>query len=130
MPPVVLTMHALLPDDLAHMTIWIDAQLSPEIATWVSSNFSVQAFALRDLGLRDATDQQIFAAAQKAGAVVMTKDSDFVALVERYGTPPQVLWLRGGNTSNARLKQVRQATLSPALRLLQAGEALIEISAT
>jgi predicted nuclease of predicted toxin-antitoxin system len=112
------------------MTIWIDAQLSPEIATWVSSNFPVQAFALRDLGLRDATDRQIFAAAQKAGAVVMTKDSDFVELVERYGTPPQVLWLRCGNTSNARLKQILNLTLSQALILLEAGESLIEINAT
>jgi predicted nuclease of predicted toxin-antitoxin system len=31
------------------MTIWIDAQLSPAIATWIESNFSVKAYALRDL---------------------------------------------------------------------------------
>ena len=103
------------------MMSWIDAQLSPEIATWMTSNFPVQALALRDLGLRDATDRQIFAAAQKAGAVVMTKDIDFVELVERYGTPPQVLWLRCGNTSNARLKQILHTTLSQALILLEAG---------
>ncbi len=112
------------------MTIWVDAQLSPTIATWISSQFPVQCLALRDLGLRDATDRQIFAAAQQAGAVVMTKDSDFVELVEQYGTPPQVIWLRCGNTSNARLKQILSTTLSQALRLLEAGEALIEINAT
>ena len=36
------------------MTIWIDAQLSPAIAFWIEENFNVKAFALRDLGLRDA----------------------------------------------------------------------------
>jgi len=39
------------------MTIWIDAQLSPAIAKWIAESFLVQAIALRDLGLRDATDR-------------------------------------------------------------------------
>jgi predicted nuclease of predicted toxin-antitoxin system len=110
------------------MIIWIDAQLSPVIAPWLSENFAVQAIALRDLGLRDATDRQIFEAAQNAQVVVMTKDADFVSLVERYGPPPQILWLTCGNTSNARLKQILTATIAQALDLLRAGEALVEIS--
>jgi predicted nuclease of predicted toxin-antitoxin system len=112
------------------MTIWIDAQLSPAIAKWITESFSIQAVALRDLGLRDATDRQIFAAAQQAGAVVMTKDSDFVELVNRYGAPPQVIWLTCGNTSNARLKQILTTALPQAIALLDTGESLIEINAT
>ena len=112
------------------MTIWIDAQLSPAIAKWITESFSVQAVALRDLGLRDAADRQIFAAAQQAGSVVMTKDSDFVELVNRYGAPPQVIWLTCGNTSNARLKQILTKTLPQAIALLDAGEPLVEINAT
>jgi predicted nuclease of predicted toxin-antitoxin system len=54
--------------------------------------------------LRDATDHQIFLRAKQEVAVVLTKDSDFVDLVKRLGTPPQVLWLSCGNTSNARLR--------------------------
>lgn len=110
------------------MTIWIDAQLSPAVAKWISDNFPVQAVALRELGLRDASDRQIFEAAKQAGAVVMTKDSDFVELVNRYGSPPQVIWLIFGNTSNARLKQILIATLSQAIDLLRAGESLVEIA--
>lgn len=45
------------------MTIWIDAQLSPAIASWINANFAVSAVALRELGLRDATDKKIFTAA-------------------------------------------------------------------
>ena len=67
------------------MTIWIDAQLSPAIASWISDNFDIQAFAVRDIGLRDAEDIEIFQAAKQANVVVMTKDRDFVDLLEPTG---------------------------------------------
>jgi len=60
----------------------------------------------------------------------MTKDSDFAELVNRYGAPPQVIWLTCGNTSNARLKQILTKTLPQAIALLDAGEPLVEINAT
>ena len=69
------------------MTIWIDAQMSPAIAAWVNSNFAVSAVAIRDLGLRDAKDKEIFHAAKRENVVVMTKDSDFVSLLDRFGAP-------------------------------------------
>jgi len=46
------------------MIIWVDDPLSPAIAAWITENFGIQAIAVRDLGLRDATDHQIFLAAQ------------------------------------------------------------------
>jgi len=58
----------------------------------------------------------------------MTKDSDFVDLVNRLEAPPQIIWLTCGNTSNARLREVLISTLPDALELLQAGEKLVEIS--
>ncbi|MDF5718318.1 MAG: DUF5615 family PIN-like protein [Rhizonema sp. NSF051] len=30
---------------------------------------------------------------------MITKDSDFVDLVDRLGTPPQIIWLTCGDTS-------------------------------
>jgi predicted nuclease of predicted toxin-antitoxin system len=112
------------------MTIWVDAQLSPAIAARIGAQFGVTAVALRDLGLRDSTDRQIFAAAGAAGAVVMTKDGDFACLVSEFGPPPQVLWPTCGNTSNVRLKQILVVTLHRAMMLLDAGEPLVEINAT
>jgi predicted nuclease of predicted toxin-antitoxin system len=111
------------------MTIWLDAQLSPAIAAWISMQYAVPAVALRDLGLRDATDREIFFEARASDAIVMTKDSDFVRLLEGYGPPPKVIWLTCGNTSNARLKEILIETLEKALELLQAGERLVEINA-
>lgn len=109
------------------MTIWVDAQLSPAIASWISQTFPASAVALRDIGLRDAEDKEIFDTAKSASVVVLTKDADFLNLLDRHGPPPQVLWLTCGNTSNAHLKQILSATLSEAIALLEAGERLIEI---
>jgi len=109
------------------MTIWLDAQLSPQIARWISERLAVDAFAVRDLGLRDATDRTIFEAARQPDVAVMTKDIDFVHLVNSFGAPPQVLWLTCGNTSNARLHLILKETLPDALRLLAAGERIVEI---
>lgn len=110
------------------MIIWIDAQLSPAIAKWTNDSFPVQAVALHELGLRDASDRQIFEAAKQANVIVMTKDSDFIELVSRYGSPPKVIWLTCGNTSNARLKQILAFTLPKALDLLNDGESVVEIT--
>jgi predicted nuclease of predicted toxin-antitoxin system len=109
------------------MKIWINAQLSSGIVSWIATHFGIKASALRDLGLRDATDNQIFLRAKEAKAVVMTKDSDFVDLVNRLGPPPQVIWLTCGNTSNVRLRQIFEKTLHQAMLLLAAGESVIEI---
>jgi predicted nuclease of predicted toxin-antitoxin system len=109
------------------MIIWIDAQLPPVIAEWITARFDAQAAAVRDLGLRDASDQAIFAAARQSNAVVMTKDSDFVQLLDAYGPPPQVILITCGNSSNARLKFVLDQTLARAISLIQAGESLVEI---
>ncbi len=58
----------------------------------------------------------------------MTKDQDFVGLVERHGPPPQILWVTAGNTSNTRLKELFANTLVQALQLIRQGEPLVEIS--
>ncbi|HEX9918882.1 MAG TPA: DUF5615 family PIN-like protein, partial [Pyrinomonadaceae bacterium] len=73
------------------MTIWVDAQLSPAIAEWIGVNFSVPSVALRDLGLRDATDRAIFFAAREASAILITKDSDFLRLLDELGSPPKII---------------------------------------
>lgn len=91
------------------MKIWIDAQLQPTIAGWIRENFNLEALALRDLGLRDAQDTDIFAAARDENAIIMIKDSDFVDLVCRLGSPPQILWLTCSNVTNRNLRKLLSA---------------------
>lgn len=94
----------------------------------MSETFGVTAHAVRDLGLRDAKDLPIFNAAREAGGVIMSKDSDFVLLLERFGSPPQILWITCGNTSNARLRDVLRKSFPEARARLEQGEPLVEIS--
>lgn len=107
--------------------IWVDAQLSPALAPWITKELGVEAISVRRLNLLVAKDPKIFTAARDAEAIVLTKDSDFVLLLERLGPPPAVLWVRCGNTSNAHLRTVLLRTLKNALALIDAGESLVEI---
>ena len=108
----------------------MDRCSTPTLANWLTETFGLEAIALRDLGLRDAQDIEIFAAAQAENVVIMTKDSDFIDLVCRLGSPPQILWLTCGNVTNRNLRQLLTATLSDALEQLRQGEKIVEITNT
>ena len=110
--------------------IWIDAQMPPAIAAWITANFPVTCLAVRDVGLRDAEDREIFLEARKQSAIVMTKDSDFIILQNELGAPPKIIWITCGNTSNAKLKEILTPTLPEAIELLNSGEDLVEINAS
>lgn len=110
------------------MKIWIDAQLPPSLAPWITHNFDVTALSLKALSLRDAKDIEIFEAAKFADAIIMTKDSDFIDLVCRLGSPPKIIWITCGNVTNRNLRQLLTATLSEALLQLRQGESVVEIN--
>lgn len=110
------------------MKIWVDAQLSPSIAGWIRSQLGFDAVAIRDIGLRDAEDLEIFRSAKTADATVITKDRDFILLLDRLGPPPRIIWLRCGNTSNERLKEILSQTLNEATAFLDSGETMVEIN--
>jgi predicted nuclease of predicted toxin-antitoxin system len=108
--------------------IWVDAQLSPVIAQWITSTYGVDAVAVRTLRLRDARDRDIFISAREANAIIMTKDRDLVDLAIQLGSPPQILWATCGNTSNTKLKVILTRAWPLAVDLLNAGETIVEIS--
>ncbi len=62
--------------------------------------------------------------------MIITKDSDFIDLVCRLGTPPQILWLTCGNVTNQNLRRLLTATLPDALKQLEQGTIIVEISNT
>lgn len=109
------------------MKIWIDAQISPALARWMSAEFGVEATALRDLGLRNAKDGEIFERARTADAIVFSKDHDFLELLRRRGPPPKILWLSAGNSSNERLRSLSSRSWPDVRSLFEAGEALVEL---
>src|SRR3954454_19064976 len=104
------------------MTFWLDAHLDPELTLWLGRRFEITAKALRDIGLRDADDIDLYQAAKRFGkAVIVTKDSDFVELVRRLGIPPQVLLLSCGNLSTLELQALLSRRLPEALEAQQQG---------
>ena len=109
------------------MIVWLDAQLSPQLARWIEETFGIECLHVRDLGFRDAEDPEIFRKARDAGSVVMTKDEDFIRLVERNGPPPQVIWVTSGNMPNARFKSLLLKTFRDAMSLIASGETVVEI---
>ena len=110
------------------MKLWLAVQLPQLLAPWISEPpFGIDALAVRELGLRDASDRQIFQQARAEQVVVMTKDRDFIRLLDEQGPPPQVIWLRVGNSSNEALRAVLSRTLPLARELLLNGEPWVEI---
>ena len=112
------------------MILWIDAQISPHLASWIHDEFGIEAFSARFLGLLEASDHEIFFKARDADACVMTKDRDFLPLLEEHEPPPKILWITCGNTSTAHLKNVLSQVLRDAIDLLETGQPLVEITDT
>jgi predicted nuclease of predicted toxin-antitoxin system len=110
------------------MTIWVDAQLPPQLAPWLTEIFEVEAFSIRFLGLRDAEDEDIFAKAKLANVVLISKDSDFVELVQRHGSPPKLIWVTVGNVTNANLHQLFTATFKDIVTLLEGDNDVVELA--
>ena len=95
------------------MRLWPDAQLPPLLAGWINGQgWGIQAVAVRDHGLREASDPAILY---------------FIHLLDEQGPPAQVLWLRRGNCSNAALQEVLSTTLLRAMDHLRDGEPWVEI---
>ena len=111
------------------MEIWIDAQLSPSLALWMNQRFSglATAHSIRALGLRDSKDKDIFQRAKAQGAIVMTKDADFAALVQQFGAPPQIIWITAGNTTNTRMREILEKHFLTIVEMISNNEILIEI---
>jgi predicted nuclease of predicted toxin-antitoxin system len=105
----------------------LDAQISPNLAPWINEQFNLECASVGFIGYRDAADVDIFFKARDLEAIVLTKDEDFVRLLHQHGSPPRVVWVTCGNTSNARMRVILQEHLLQALELLESTD-LVEIS--
>jgi len=51
----------------------------------------------------------------------MTKDNDFIQLLEQHGPPPKVIGITCGNTTNARMRMILSELLDQAVQTLEDG---------
>ena len=97
------------------------------LAAWLCARLSIECVPVRDLQLQRASDPDIFYVARAAQVVVMTKDADFVELLDQHGAPPQVILVTCGNTSNIRLRRLVETAWPTILPMLERGEVLVEL---
>ncbi|MBL8552369.1 MAG: DUF5615 family PIN-like protein [Hyphomonadaceae bacterium] len=87
------------------MRFLVDQQLPPALARWIELK-GHEATHVREHGLRDAGDGDIWRFADANGATIVTKDSDFAQRRLQAGGPT-ILWVRVGNTTTPELFEIR-----------------------
>lgn len=111
------------------MTIWIGAQISPTIAAFINRSFTgIEAKFVRSLGLLKSDDFEIFMKAKAENVIIMSKDADFINLLEKFGIPLKIIRITCGNTSNIHMCNILHRNLEQALQILTTGEPMVEIS--
>lgn len=108
------------------MKFLIDAQLPPGVAQWLRDR-GHEAQHVRDVGLRDANDAEIWERALTDGLIVITKDEDFAERAAHRKKSPRVVWLRVGNTTNTALKRWLTTRFPHIEELLDRGDSLVEV---
>jgi len=78
------------------MRLLFDQNLSPRLPRLLADLYPNSAH-VREVGLRDASDVQIWEYAKQNGFVIVSKDSDFQQRSLLHGHPPKFIWLRVGN---------------------------------
>ena len=115
---------------LKEIELWLDMQLSPKLAAWIQKEFSIKTISSYDLFINEERDDIIFAKAkQKGNVILLSKDTDFLLLIERLKSPPKLIWLTMGNCPNKEMKQILSKTLLRALQeLIKTSASVVEIS--
>ena len=108
------------------MRFLIDAQLPPALARWLTAR-GHEATHLLDHGLLGAGDTAVWAEAKRLGAVIVSKDEDFVHLRTLNPEGPTLVWVRVGNTTRRELLAWFGRLLPDIEQALIAGERLVEV---
>ncbi len=104
----------------------VDAQLPPSLAIALrEAGYDVQA--VREIGLRDAEDCEIWEYALANQAGIITKDQDFADLLIIRPDAPVIVWLRIGNTSNRALLSWILPLWPAILDRINSGDKLVEV---
>jgi predicted nuclease of predicted toxin-antitoxin system len=86
------------------------------------------AFAGREIGLREASGAEIWRYAVQQQAAVITKNEDFAERCLCSRDQPVIVWLRIGNTSNQALLSWLVPLWPEIIRRIELGDRLIEVS--
>jgi predicted nuclease of predicted toxin-antitoxin system len=107
------------------MKFVVDAQLPPALAAWLREK-GHDAVAVREIGLREADDRDIWTYARAERAIVVTKDEDFGRFAAA-APDARVLWVRIGNAVNRVLLARFERAWPEILACLDEGAQIVEL---
>lgn len=104
----------------------IDAQLPPALARHLA-HLGHDARHVAEIGLLSASDHAIGRWARENGAVLISKDCDFLRIGSDAGEAVPLIWVRLGNCTRAAVVAAFDAHLQSAIVRLRSGETVIEL---
>ena len=82
------------------MKLLFDQNLSFKLCQTIADLFP-ESSHVGFLGLSEVSDQVLWDYAKTNGFAIVSQDVDFAEMAALLGSPPKVIWLRGGNQSTA-----------------------------
>ena len=108
------------------MRLLLDAQLPPGLARRLVEA-GHDAVHLHDVLPPEATDLEVAREADRRGSILVSKDEDFADLSRRGLLQVPFLWIRFGNTTNARLWQALEPSMQTIEDAFANGETIVEL---
>ena len=93
------------------MKLLFDQNLAPRLVVTLSDLFPDSAH-VRDLGMAEAQDRDIWVHARDSGFAIVSKDNDFQQMSFVFGAPPKVVWIRRGNCSVDEIEEILRINAS------------------
>lgn len=108
------------------MNLLLDQNISFRVVALLINTFE-NVKQVKELNLTDASDLDIWNYALKNKFTIVSFDGDFIDLANLKGSPPKIIWLRFGNSSNLRIankllsksNEIKEFTLNSEIAFLE-----------
>jgi len=108
------------------MKLIVDNQLPVQLAVHLRT-FGHDCSHVLDMGLDEASDSEIWERAGGDGAVLVSKDEDFIFLANRPGDKGRLIWVRLGNCRNAVLLAAFDRIHDELVKAIDGGQRIVEV---
>ena len=103
------------------MKLLFDQNLSPRLIRGIEGAFPGSDH-VRNVGLDQSTDRQVWEYARDQDFVIVSKDDDFRQLAFLHGAPPKVVWLRVSNGPTSAVEQLLTTNVSVITEFGESGD--------
>ena len=83
---------------------------------------------VRELGLEDSSDSEIFDYAKNNEFIIVTFDADFCGISVLKGFPPKIIWIRTGNIATNSIELLLKKNSNLILEFIKEDFACLEIN--